>query len=125
MWSSNRFVCNPAQVLRHHSHSDLSTSSVHVQAEEFLEHLCRAVAAELDGSQADMQLLFGVNTLARGEFQRILQELTHWMPLVKVTAFSCHQANGNGMMPAILGAESSDMKANAPAGYTADEVSRK
>ena len=93
-----------------------------MQAEEFLEHLCRAVAAELDGSRADMQLLFGVNTLARGEFQRILAELTHWLPLVKVITFSCHQATGNGMMSAPLGSGSSDVKANAPAGYTADEA---
>lgn len=93
----------------------MSTSYVHVQAEEFLEHLCRAVAAELDGSRADMQLLFGVNTLARGEFQRILQELTHWLPLAKVITFSCHQATVNGMMSATLGSESSDVKANAPA----------
>lgn len=98
---------------------------MHVQAEDFLEHLCRAVAAELDGSRADMQLLFGVNTLARGEFQRILQELMHWMPLVKVITFSCHQANGNGMMSALSRAESSDMKANASAVYNADEVCRR
>lgn len=97
---------------------------VYVQAEEFLEHLCRAVAAELDGSRADMQLLFGVNTLARGEFLRILQELTHWLPLAKVITFSCHQATVNGMMSATLGSESSDVKANAPVGYMSDEACR-
>lgn len=54
------------------------------QAEEFLEHLSRAVIAELDGSLNNLQLLFGVNTVARAEFQRIQQELTHWNPLVEV-----------------------------------------
>ena len=56
------------------------------QAEEFLEHLSRAVVAELDGSLNNLQLLFGVNTVARAEFQRIQQELTHWNPLVVVSA---------------------------------------
>ena len=54
------------------------------QAEELLEHLSRAVIAELDGSLNNLQLLFGVNTVARAEFQRIQQELTHWDPLVVV-----------------------------------------
>ena len=57
---------------------------VDAQAEEFLEHLSRAAVAELDGSQNNLQLLFGVNTVARAEFQRIQQELTHWNPLVQV-----------------------------------------
>ena len=55
-----------------------------LQAEDFLEHVSRAVVAELDGALCDMQLLFGVNTVARAEFQRILQELLHWGPLVEV-----------------------------------------
>ena len=58
-----------------------------LQAEEFLEHVARAVVAELDGALCNMQLLFGVNTVARAEFQRILQELTHWSPLVEVKPF--------------------------------------
>ena len=32
-----------------------------LQAEEFLERVCQAVAAELDGALCNMQLLFGVN----------------------------------------------------------------
>lgn len=55
-----------------------------LQAEDFLEHVAQAVVAELDGAMCNMQLLFGVNTVARAEFQRILQELTHWNPLLEV-----------------------------------------
>ena len=61
---------------------------LHAQAEDFLGTLSRAVIAELDGSLADVQLLFGVNTVARAEFQRILQELMHWSPLVEVLALA-------------------------------------
>ena len=49
-----------------------------------MEHVSQAVVAELDGALCNMQLLFGVNTVARAEFQRIQQELTHWRPLVEV-----------------------------------------
>lgn len=62
----------------------MSISKDAMQAEEFLEHVSRAVVAELDGSLCNVQLLFGVNTVARAEFQRILQELIHWRPLVEV-----------------------------------------
>ncbi len=83
-----------------------------LQAEEFLERVCQAVAAELDGALCNMQLLFGVNTVARAEFQRILQELLHWGPLVEVRPFlsgrmpsPCCRSRGHRLTSALLEAD--------------------